>query len=166
MNKELNRQQLQDRDSYKYLLRRYQWELTLTCRIPTTIESHLAHEQLVLQVLKPLSAKLKQKIGAISVVVPTHYDRGERKPAHIHSLLLSYEGTLVEKTEDIQEFLANSLQPDTMLNDLASCWIKPIDDATYFRNTTNYLSENLVSVDDATLNHFKKKLLLKRMVQR
>ena len=165
MSKTLTRQQLQAKEDYKYLFKSYLWELTLTCRLPPGTDIGTAQEQLVCQVLKPLSVHLKQKIGAISVVVPAHFENGEHKPAHIHALLLSYEGNLIDKIEEIQEFLADNLNPDTLLIDLHSCRIKSIDTPNYYKNATDYLAENLVSVDDTTLNHFKKKLLEKRTVK-
>lgn len=163
MSKPVSHQQLQDIECYKRMFIQFHWELTLTTRIPTDIHIDDAHELLVAQILAPLASALNRKLSALSVVVPATVTAEGPKPAHIHSLVLSYEGGLAARDTEIQAFILDNQSPDSLLQNADSCVVKPITDATYYRNATTYAAKNFASVAGATLNPYKKRLLAKRM---
>lgn len=160
MSKPLPHQLLQDIEGYSRMFRQYQWELAITTRIPVDVDIDNASEQLVSQILAPLAAHLKQKIATMSVVVPATSD----SPAHIHTLALSFDGTLPGRNERIQEFVLNNIGTCPMLPDTAACIVNPINDKTYWNNITRYAAVNFASVAGASLNCYKKRLLAKRRV--
>lgn len=157
MTKPVPHQLLQDIDCYTRMFRQYPWELTITSRIPAHISTEEAHELFINQILAPLSATLKQKISSLSIVVP----KTKSAPAHIHALVLTFEGNLPRRDHEIQAFILDNIGSCSMLPDTDACIIKPITTLDYFKNATAYAAKNFASVTGATLNPYKKRLLLK-----